>query len=81
MVNEYGHSSGNETLFTVTDLPVLQDDLTALVWTNWQASWRDLYVVDADNNVYAIVNLTTYNLGDPANYAMVYDLLIEAAGG
>lgn len=81
IVNETGYSSGNETLFTVTDLPVLQDDTTALVWTNWQATWRDLYIVDANNNVVAIVSLTTYGLSDPTNYTMVYDLLIDAAGG
>ena len=78
-VNEEGHDSGNSELFTVTDLPVVQDDATAQVWTNWVAEWRDVYVLDANNEVYAVFNLTTYTLSDEANYQALYDLFVAAA--
>lgn len=63
----------------MTDLPILQDDTTADVWSQWEATWRDVYVLDGDNEVYAVFNLTTYDLSDSANYAALYDLFVEAA--
>ncbi len=62
----------------MTTLPVVQDDLVANVWTNWGATWRDLYVLDRTNHVTAVYNLTTHNLADAANYAEAYDLFVAA---
>jgi hypothetical protein len=78
-VNEIGYDSGNETLMSETDLPILQDDTTADVWNQWGATWRDVYVLDGDNEIYAIYNLTSHDLSDPANYAELYDLFVAAA--
>ena len=78
-VNEEGYDSGNADLFAVTDLPVVQDDATQQVWTNWVAEWRDVYVLDADNEVYAVFNLTTYTLSDETNYQALYDLFVAAS--
>lgn len=78
VVNAIGYDAGNATLFGVTTLPVVQDDLVANAWTNWGAVWRDLYILDRTNHVTAVYNLTTYNLGDPANYAAAYDLFVAA---
>ncbi|MCB9779202.1 MAG: hypothetical protein H6742_11615 [Alphaproteobacteria bacterium] len=80
-MNQDGYESGLEDLFAVTDLPVLQDDDVALVWDRWDATWRDVYVLDGANETHAIFNLTEHNLADSANYAALYDLLVEAAGG
>lgn len=76
-----GYDSGLEDLAAVTDLPILQDDYTANVWTNWGAEWRDVYVLDGNNEVYAVFNLTTYSLAEPENYEALYALFVEAAGG
>ncbi len=70
--------SGNADLAAVTDLPILQDDPTAAVWLDWAATWRDVYVLDRDNEVYAVYNLTEHTLSDPANYAELYQLFVEA---
>lgn len=78
-VNAIGYDSGLDALAAVSDLPILQDDATADVWNQWGAVWRDVYVLDADNEVYAVYNLTTYDLSDPANYQALYDLFVEAA--
>jgi hypothetical protein len=78
IVNAPGYETGNEALFAVTDLPVVQDDATWDVWTLWGAVWRDVYVLDRTNHVTAVYNLTTHNLSDPANYAELYDLFVAA---
>ncbi|MDP2316592.1 MAG: hypothetical protein Q8P41_27105 [Pseudomonadota bacterium] len=78
-VNAIGHDSGLVTLEASTDLPILQDDTTADVWNQWGATWRDVYVLDNDNEVYAVYNLTSNSLADPANYAALYDLFVEAS--
>lgn len=65
----------------MTDLPTVQDDAGALVWDTWGAAWRDTWVLDADNVEVEIFNLTTYDLSDPTNYAALYDIFVEAAGG
>lgn len=77
-MNETGLESGNKDLFTVTTLPVVQDDATAAVWTSWGAEWRDVYVLDGENLVTSVYNLTTYDLADAANYAALYDLFVAA---
>lgn len=79
-VNGAGYESGNADLAAVTDLPILQDDETAQVWTNWGAEWRDVYVLNADNEVHAVYNLTDHPLSEAANYAELYDLFLEAGG-
>lgn len=78
-VNQEGLDSGLPDLYAATDLPVLQDDATAQVWTNWGATWRDVFVVDGDNETVAVFNLTTYDLSDPANYQALKDLFVAAA--
>jgi hypothetical protein len=78
-VNAIGLGSGLTSLEAVTDLPILQDDTTADVWNQWGATWRDVYVLDGDNEVYAVYNLTSHDLADPTNYAALYDLFVDAA--
>lgn len=60
---------------------MVQDDATALVWDNWGAEWRDTYVLDQDNVVIEIFNLTDYDLSDDTNYLALKTILVEAAGG
>jgi hypothetical protein len=78
MVNAPGLEAGNEALFAITDLPVVQDDTTWNVWTDWGAVWRDVYVLDRTNHVTAVYNLTDHNLSNAANYAELYDLFVAA---
>ena len=42
--------------------------------------YRDVIIVDADNVVYAVYNLTDYDLSDDDNYAALKALFLEAAG-
>ena len=77
-INEAGQESGIPDLSDATDLPILQDDATALVWQGWGAEWRDVYVLGPQNQVTAVYNLTIYDLSDPLNYDELKALLVEA---
>jgi hypothetical protein len=78
-VNAIGHDGGNALIPPLGDLPFLQDDATALVWDSWHATWRDVIIVDGDNEVVTVYNLTEHNLSDAANYAELKALLVDAA--
>lgn len=78
-VNGAGYDSGIPDLSLVTDDPIVQDDSTALVWTNWAVEWRDVYVLTPDNELYAVFNLTDYPLSDSANRDALYQLFVDAA--
>ena len=41
--------------------------------------WRDLYILDAKNELLAVYNLTTHNLSDPENYNGIKELLVASA--
>lgn len=60
------------------DIPLLQDDATAQVWTAWGANYRDVVILNADNEVVGVVNLTTTDLQQLANYNLLRDELIAA---
>ena len=81
IVNEDGYDSGLPDLELVTDLPIVQDDDIAAVWTNWGVTWRDTWVLDADNVEVEIFNLTDYGLEDETNYQALYTIFVQAAGG
>jgi hypothetical protein len=77
-VNGLGHSRGNPGFETVTTLPLLQESDTTRVWDAWGAEWRDVYVLDRENEVYAVFNLNRNPLEDRANYDALYALFVEA---
>jgi len=79
-VNEIGHSSGIDTAVEGRSLPLLQDDSTQRVWENWAVTYRDVIVLDGENKVSGILNLTDNSLGDAEHYATLEGLLLDAAG-
>ena len=78
-INAEGYESGMPDIAKVGDLPVLQDTKKAGVWDRWGAEWRDVIVLNGDNEVVAVYNLTTYDLSDPDHYAELEALLVGAA--
>lgn len=52
-----------------------------MVWERWDATWRDVWVLDPDNEAHAVYNLTEHNLAVAEEYEGLRLLLIEAAGG
>ena len=73
------HEAGLPDLAKVGDLPCLQDTVKDDVWGSWGAEWRDVYVLNAENEVTAVYNLTLFSLSEPENYAALEALLIDAA--
>lgn len=75
-----GFESGVADMADGRDLPLLQDTDAVDATTEWAAIWRDVIIVDADNQRVTVYNLTEHNLAEPANYAELRDLLLDAAG-
>jgi hypothetical protein len=79
-VNNSGEQAGNAEMCDGRTLPWLQDTPTAHVWRSWQVTERDVVVLDADNKIIHIYNLTDHNLLAAANYAELRGILLTAAG-
>ena len=60
-------------------MPWLQDVPAVDVWSTWAVTYRDVIILDEDNVVVGVYNLTTNDLAVPANYAALRDMLISAA--
>lgn len=67
-VNGAAFGGGMATMSALGDLPVLQDTVTDDVWNTWAVTYRDVVVLDADNQVVGVYNLTANNLNVQANY-------------
>lgn len=78
-VNRMHREDGLSDLTAISDLPVVQDGDPELVWDRWGAHWRDVFVLDADNHVVDVYNLTRYDLQDDENYQGLYDIFLGAA--
>lgn len=78
-VNETGQESGNPNIIADRTLPWLQDTASQNVWGSWQVAWRDVVILDPKNYRVSVYNLTTYDLANPANYAALKGLLLDAA--
>ena len=68
---------GNENITAERSLPWLQDTKEEDVWTQWDAEYRDVYVVDKENKLKAVYNLSLYSLSEEANYQDLYDLILQ----
>ena len=79
-VNAMGEEAGNALVPGSLVLPLLQDDATAAVWTNWNVTWRDVVILDEDNNAVGVFNLTEHNLSYKPEYDALLDILRVAAG-
>ena len=78
-VNGIGHESGNAVNCDGKTLPWLQDFPAVDVWTAWAVTYRDVIILDEDNVVVGVYNLTTNDLGVPANYDVLRSMMISAA--
>ena len=98
-VNEHGYGppdsqSAVDLATNDINLPLLQDTEEQDVWgTGWAVTYRDVVVVDSNNVLVGVFNLTTNSLGstdltqdldgdgtlDATNYEYLKDLLLSAA--
>ena len=78
-VNEIGLEGGNSTICNGRDLPWLQDVVDENVWGSWAPTYRDVVVLDGDNVIFGVYNLTGTSLAVPANYDALRQLFLDAA--
>ncbi|MHB8861910.1 MAG: dockerin type I domain-containing protein [Pirellulaceae bacterium] len=83
-VNEKGQEPGNPTATAGRALPWLQDvdanaDGKSDVVTSWQVTFRDVVILDGDNAKVGVYNLTSHDLANTANYAVLREMLVDAA--
>jgi hypothetical protein len=78
-INEIGHDGGLATMSDLGDLPLLQDTDEETVWDDWDVTFRDVVILNSDNEPVAVYNLTEHNLGDDDNYEELKALLIASA--
>jgi hypothetical protein len=79
-VNQAGFESGNPSITAGRDLPWLQDTVAANVWSAWSVTYRDVVVLDGNNEVFGVFNVTANNLALPTNYDALRQLFLDAAG-
>ena len=77
-VNEIGFS-GLSGMASRGDLPLLQDTEDQNVWIEWDVTYRDVVILDRNNQKVGVFNLTTDSLSDPDNYSALKTLLISTA--
>jgi hypothetical protein len=78
-VNGIGQESGNAAICAGRDLPWLQDQAAVDAWTLWAVNYRDVFVLDDQNRVITVYNLTSHDLAQPANYAELKSILLAAS--
>lgn len=77
-VNGVGFESGNANFTDGRDIGLLQDTAEVDAWTQWDPTYRDVVIVNADNEVVGVYNLTSNNLGVAENYEALTQMLIDA---
>lgn len=60
-------------------LPWLQDTEDVSVWTAWNVTWRDVRILDSQNRLFAVYNLTENSLADVENREALKNLFLAAA--
>ena len=78
-VNGAGLESGNALTVAGNTIPWLQDVVAQNVWGTWAVAYRDVVILNDQNEVVEIYNLSTHDLGTPAFYDELKNKLVQAA--
>src|SRR5262245_1482164 len=78
-INRIGQEPFNDLITDGASLPWLQDTTEADVWNRWKVTWRDVRILDAQNRLVAVYNLTTYDLSVARNRETLKQLFLSAA--
>lgn len=78
-INRSDDSANNSSFLEDVSLVWLQDTAAQSVWNRWSATYRDVFILDSRNQVYAVFNLTQHDLGDPQNREQIKSLFLDAA--
>lgn len=78
-VNRSDAAALNSLVVPARKLPWLQDTPEAEAWTAWEVTWRDVRILDSQNRLHAVYNLTSHDLANPANYSTLRQMFLDAA--
>lgn len=78
-VNAVGRESANALITSTRTLPWLQDTAQAHLWESWEVGYRDVRILDPENRLAAIFNVTSQDLGIPENREQIKQLFLSAA--
>jgi hypothetical protein len=78
-VNRLNAASANANAVAGRTIPWLQDTDSTKVWDSWRVTYRDVVVLDAENKVTAVYNLTSHDLSRPAAFESLMTIILEAA--
>jgi hypothetical protein len=78
-VNGVGAESGVDGMSEGRDIPLLQDTAAQDAWGAWAVTYRDVVVLDRDNRVFGVFNLTEHDLANETHYATLKQMLVDAA--
>ena len=78
-VNVVGQELNNPVICSGRDIPWLQDVTAEDAWGTWGVTLRDVYILDPQNQVLHVFNLTVNSLTIQANYDALKALLVAAA--
>ena len=67
-INQIGAETGTTSFDATHALPMVNDNPTENIWQKWESQWRDFYILNRNNELLEIYNLTEHNLNDPNNY-------------
>jgi hypothetical protein len=80
-VNHQASGAGVPDMCLGRDLPFLQDSDSTNVWTAWEVTVEDVFVLDEENKVVTVYNLgQPHDLADPVNYETLKSILRNTAG-
>ena len=78
MVNNWSNGLTNE-MAALGNLPIVQDNSNLNVWQSWNGQWRDVVILDAENQAVEYFNANDNNLGNSQNYDLLKQTLITVA--
>ena len=78
-INQIGAENGTSSFSEIHALPMVNDNPTDDIWTEWDCEWRDFYILNKNNELLEVYNLTEHNLNDPVNYEELKQKLVVAS--
>ena len=77
-VNQFGFDSSNDEITLLGDLPWLQEEDGDNVWASWSVTYRDVIILDKENKIVDVFNLTNQDLENSEHFSNLKDLFERA---
>lgn len=71
--------TSTEKIAEAGNLAMVQDSEELMIWDSWGGEWRDVAIVNRNNQLIEYYNLTLNNLGTPENFEELKQKFIAAA--